>query len=289
MSPLRSKMIDAMRQRGFSVRTHESYLGAVEGLAQYYHRSPENIDLDDIQNYFAYLVKERDLSGASCRLYLNGVRFLYLNVLNWPHFDVPIIIPKRPQRIPELLTHAEVHELIGSVSNVKHRHLLLTCYGCGLRVSELVSLKVRDIDGERHLLRIDQGKGGKDRLVILSHGLHQALRRYWQVYRPSLWLFANNLDPMRALHVQTAQRVYTQAKARANINKRGGIHALRHAYATLQLEAGMPVHQLRHMLGHSDIRSTLRYVHWVHNYREGREAVVDLVAPLEAQNRDDDE
>jgi integrase/recombinase XerD len=279
MTLLRQKMIDAMQVRGFSVRTHESYLFAVSALAQYYHRSPEHLSVDELQAFFLYLVKKRGLSGASCRLYLNGIRFLYRQVLKWDTFDVSIQVPKVAQRIPELLSRDEVRRILLSCANPKHRMLLTTCYGCGLRVTELMGLKVRHIDGERHLLRVEQGKGAKDRQVLVSEALLDRLRAYWRSYRPSEWLFPGP-DPNVALGVSTAQRVFTRAKCRAGVEKVGGIHSLRHAYATHQLEAGLPVHQLQRLLGHQNLQSTLRYVHWVPRYREGQSGT-DLIAALE--------
>ena len=194
MTPLRQQMIDAMQVRGFSARTHQSYLSAVSALAQYYNRTPEQLSIDEIQAYFLYLVKERGLSGATCRLYLNAIRFLYLQVLKQTTFDVPFHIPKKAQRIPELLTRLEVSRILSAVSNAKHRMMLMTCYGCGLRVSELVALKVCHIDSERQLLRIEQGKGGKDRQVILPATLLQQLRAYWRQYRPRSWFFPHGIS-----------------------------------------------------------------------------------------------
>ncbi|MFQ5645119.1 MAG: tyrosine-type recombinase/integrase [Thiogranum sp.] len=275
-------MIDAMQVRGFSARTHQSYLAAVSALAQYYQRSPEQLSVPELQAYFLYLVKERGLSGASCRLYLNAIRFLYLQVLQWAAFDVRLQVPKKAQRIPELLTRAEVAQLVSAPANLKHRTLLLTCYGCGLRVSELVALKVRHIDSERHLLRVEQGKGAKDRQVILSAALLQKLRDYWRHYHPGDWLFPGR-DPRTPLGIATAQKVFTAAKRRTGIDKIGGIHSLRHAYATHQLQAGLPVHQLQRLLGHQNLQSTLRYVHWVPGYHEGRSGT-DLIAALEVDH-----
>jgi integrase len=260
-------MIGAMRQRGFSVRTHKSYLTAVRDLARYYRRSPDKLHADELQGFFNYLAQERNLSAASCRLYLNGIRFLYLQVLKWPSFDVQLIVPKRPQRIPELLTRQEVRRILEACSNPKHRMLLQTVYGCGLRVSEVVALKVRDIDSERRLLRIEQAKGAKDRLVTVSPGLLHALRRYWSKYRPRHWLFPRVFRPDQPLSVTTPQKAFTQAKSRSGVKKVGGIHSLRHAYATHQLEHGLPVHELQRLLGHGHLQSTLRYVHWVPDYR----------------------
>ena len=119
MTPLRQEMIDAMQQRGFSPRTHKSYLAAVRDLAKYFHKPPDQLQQDQLQEYFVYLVKERHLSAASCKLYLNGIRFLYLQVLKWNEFDVPIQTPKRPQKIPELLTRQEVKRIIEACANAK--------------------------------------------------------------------------------------------------------------------------------------------------------------------------
>ena len=142
MTPLRQQMIDAMQQRGFSVRTHETYLAAVSNFAKYYHTPPDEIQLNQIQEYFVYLVKQRGLSGATCRVYFHALRFLYLQVLEWDHFDVPIHYPKRAQKIPELLTRCEVKQILDACDNDKHRMMLTICYGCGLRVSELVAIKI---------------------------------------------------------------------------------------------------------------------------------------------------
>ena len=279
MTVLRQKMIDAMLVRGFSVRTHRSYLDAVSRLAKYYRRPPDQLSGEELQAFFLYLAKDCGLSGATCRLYLNAIRFFYLQVLGRDSFGVTLAVPKRAQRIPELLTRGEVGRLLLVCRNLKHRMVLTTCYGCGLRVSELVALKVRHIDGERHLLRVELGKGARDRHVILPDTLLRLLRSYWQVMRPPEWLFPGR-EMTTPLSLTSVQKAFTAAKRRAGIDKVGGIHALRHAYATHQLEAGMPVHQLQRLLGHQDIHSTLRYVHWIPDYREGGSGA-DLIAGLE--------
>lgn len=282
MTLLRQQMIDAMTVRGYSPRTHETYLYAVTALAKHYHRSPEQLCINELKDYFVYLAKERGYSSASCRLSLNAMRFLYLNVLNWPAFDVAIPIPKRPQKIPELLTLSEVARIVSAAANLKHRTLLMLCYGCGLRVSELVAIKVGHIDGERRLLRIEQGKGAKDRYVVISATLLTHLRRYWHHYRPSGWLFPGQ-QPGRSVTVTTPQKIFRAAKRRAGIDKRGGIHSLRHAYATHQLEAGLPVHQLQRLLGHGQLQATLRYVHWLPQ-QHGTQPHADLLAALAVQH-----
>lgn len=284
MTALRQQMIDAMRQRGFSIRTHQSYLGAVRGLARYFDESPDQLQASQLQDYFVYLVQERGLCGASCRLHLNGIRFLYLQVLHWPQFDIPIEFPKKAQRIPELLTRLEVQQIITACGNAKHRMMLLTCYGCGLRVSELIALKVQQIDGERRLLRIEQGKGAKDRMVVISATLLGHLRHYWRHYRPALWLFPNSNTPSVHLSITSIQRAFKHAKGLTGIDKVGGIHSLRHAYATHQLESGIAIHLLQQQLGHNDLHSTLRYVHWLPTYQQSEVAFSDLIGQLEADH-----
>lgn len=280
MTRLRAKMTEAMRQRRFAVSTQNSYIQGVKSLSEYYGRSPVRLTVSEVQSYFDYLIQEKKLAAASCLQQLHAIRFLYLQVLGRPDFDVEFVVPKKPQYIPELLTRSDVRSIIAQCENEKHRVMLRTCYGCGLRVSELVSLKVRDIDGERRLLRIEQGKGGKDRLVELSDGLLNELRVYWKRYRPRPWLFAHShVD--KPLTIQTPQRVFKNLKNKAGIEKVGGIHSLRHAYATHQLEAGMPLSTLQHQLGHADIRTTLKYVHWVPNYQERDRKGADLIADLD--------
>ncbi len=262
MTPLRQKMIDEMLLHGFAERTKSTYLNTVTYLAKHYHQSPDTLTPEQIQQYFLYLIKERGLSPASCRLCLNALKFLYVEVLKQTWFnEMNLVIPKKEQRIPELLSHEEVVRILSACSNQKHHALLSTCYACGLRVSELVGLQLHHLDSDRHVLRIEQGKGKKDRQVLFTDHLILLLRRYYQTYRPQTWLFYG-LHHQKPLSVSTVQKIYTRAKQTANIKKIGGIHGLRHAYATHQLEAGVPVHQLQHLLGHKDLHSTLHYVHW---------------------------
>jgi len=278
MTPLRAKMIEAMQMHGYSPRTHDSYLASVRGLAKYTRRSPDALSAEELQRYFTYLVIDRKLAPASVRLAYNGIRFLYREVLDWPALDLELTLPKKPQKIPVLLTRGEVARIIAACADARYRMMLLLCYGCGLRLSELLAVRVKDIDGERSLLRVEQGKGAKDRLVPLSPTLLGELRAYWRVFRPRGYLFPGQ-TPGQALSPTAIQRVFKRAKAAAGVSKAGGIHGLRHAFATHQLEAGLPVHRLQRLMGHSNLHSTLRYIHWVPSYREG-EGELDLIARL---------
>ena len=227
MTLLRQKMIDVMLVRGMSPKTHRSYLNAVTALSQYYKRSPDQISGEELQAYFLYLVKERQLSPATCRLALNAFRFLYRHVLGRDDFGLTLSVPSREQRIPDLLMRSEVSQILSACTNIKHRVLLTTCYGCGLRVSEVVGLQISNIDSERHLLRIVQGKGRKDRSVIISPSLLQLLRQYWLLLKPPQWLFPGR-NPDVPMSIETGQKIFKRAKEQAGIDKVGGIHSLRH-------------------------------------------------------------
>lgn len=284
MTALRQKMIEAMRQRGFAARTQQTYLAVITDLARHYRRSPVHLDSQELQGYFTHLVQERGLSPASCRVHLHGVRFLYIQVLQRDAFDVEMILPRRPQRIPELLTREEVRRILAACENPRHRMMLTLCYGCGLRVSEVCHLRVADIDGERGQLCVRHGKGAKDRMVVLSPRLLEQLRSYWCTHRPRHWLFPNSRFPQQPLSISSLQKVYSRAKQRAGVKRVGGIHGLRHAYATHLLEQGLAVHRLQHQLGHRNLQSTMRYMHWLPGQQREVGGDTDLLARLEVSH-----
>ncbi len=281
MHPLRQAMLEAMQVRGFAARTQASYLSAVQQLAGHYGRSPARLSDKEIQAYFLHLVRDRHLAPASCRLYLNGIVFLFRQVLH-RELRAAIELPKLPQRIPQLLTRKEVAAIVAAAPPGKHRMALMLAYACGLRLNELVHLKVGDIDGERKLLHVRQGKGAKDRLVELPEQLLLALRAYWRAQRPVQWLFPGR-NPQEPMRDGTLGKVFSAAKRRAGVTKTGGIHSLRHAYATHQLAAGMPLVKLQAQLGHRDIQTTLRYLHWLPCAQGGGKAA-DLLAELEVDH-----
>lgn len=282
MTPLRQAMMTAMQMHGFSPRTHESYLQAVAGMARYYRRSPDQLGPADIQAYLRYLVTERQLSPSSVRLHYNGIRFLCVAVLQWPPAKLAMSLPQRAQRIPQLLTPAEVARILAACLRTDHHMMLSLCYGCGLRLNELRHVRVSDLSGDDHpRVHIQQGKGGKDRLVTLSPTLLEQLRAYWQRHHPKDWLFPGR-TPGEPVSENLIQKVFTRAKQAAGITKQGGIHSLRHAYATHQLEAGLPVHRLQQLMGHKSLNSTMRYVHWLPQASDG-EGSHDLLGCLVAK------
>ena len=227
MGELRERMQQDLILHGMAPRTQEAYLAAVQGLAKYYHQRPDTLSEAQLQTYIRSLIEERQLSASSVRFVVMGVRFLYTQTLHRPWPNVPL--PKRTKTLPEVLSREEVARLLASTTTVRQRALLMTTYGGGLRVSEVVRLRISDIDAGRGMLRVEQGKGRKDRYTLLGPRLLAELRRYWQLYRPAApWLFPSKHQPA-PMPIVTAQRMYYAAKERAGITKAGGIHALRHA------------------------------------------------------------
>jgi integrase/recombinase XerD len=261
MGALRDQMDKDMVLRGMSPRTRESYLHAVRGLAKHYRRRPDTLSEQDIQNYLLYLIEERKLAWSSCNLVVQALKFFYHTTLRRDRMT--FVIPRRraPSRLPELLSREEILALFDATPLPKHRLLLMTAYSAGVRVSELVHLKLSDIDSDRMTIRIAQGKGAKDRYTVLSEQLLTELRQYWKRERPGIWLFPAARTPDTPMAAETAQKVFYRAKQRAGITKRCGIHSLRHAFATHLLEGGTDLHRIQRLLGHGQLATTMRYFH----------------------------
>ena len=260
MSELRTRMLDDMRVRGYSPRTQASYVDAVAKLAQYYHRSPDSLSRQEVQAYLLYLIQDKHAAWNTCKIVIHGLKFFYHVTLERPLAEFVIPLLKKSVKLPEILSRDEVERLLRLTANPKHRAILTTTYAAGLRVSEVCALKVGDIDSGRMLIRVEQGKGRKDRYVPLSPRLLDELRAYWRLYRLADWLFPG-AEAGQPLSISSAQRTYSKAKARAGIVKNGGIHALWHSYATHLLEAGTQLPFIQRALGHSNLSTTARYLH----------------------------
>jgi site-specific recombinase XerD len=255
-------MVDAMQVRGLASRTQKSYLAAVAALARHHHCSPELLDHTQVRDYLLHLTRERHLARSSVNQAGCAFRFLYNTVLQRPQeFQVPLA--KSQQKLPEILSREELARLFAAAAEGKPRTVLMTAYGLGLRVGELCRLRVADIDGpaDRMCVRIVQGKGAKDRYVPLPEDVRELLRAWWRLAHPRDWLFPAQSDSSRPLLEDSASRWYHAARSRAGIIKQGGIHSLRHCYATHLLEAGVDLHSLSHWLGHRHVATTMRYLH----------------------------
>jgi len=277
MTVLRQQMTDHMVLRGLSVGTQKAYLRVVTRLATFYGRSPDRISEREIQTYLLHLYREKGFSHSTCNVAVAGLRFFYHVTLRRPSTGFVIPAAREPSKLPEILTREELTRLFSRAIRPNHRTLLLTAYAAGLRVSEVVALQVSDIDAERGVLRVRQGKGARDRTTLLSPRLLEALRAYWRHERPEPWLFPSR-DRRGHLCAGAAKHLYAKAKQRAEIEKAGGLHTLRHTFATHLLDAGVNLHTLQRLLGHKSLRSTTRYLHLV---RPAEEAARILPEPLD--------
>ena len=260
MTELRQRMVNDMIVRGMAEKTRTAYTQAVAGLAKFYRRSPAQITHDEVQAYLLHLIQERKLAWNTCKIAVCALRFVFHTTLGQDRVAFYIPGPRRQSKLPLILSRDEVRRILAGATDRQAHALLTTIYAAGLRVSEAVRLKVTDLDGTRHTIRVELGKGAKDRDTVLPPGLLVELRAYWRHERPAVWLFPRR-DRASPLRVWQAQDRFYDAKRRAGLTKRGGIHALRHACATHWLEAGVPLPTIQRLLGHRSLQATARYLH----------------------------
>jgi len=275
-TPLRTQFINHLTLQRRSPKTKEAYIGAVYGLAKYYMISPDKLSDNQIQDYLRYLIEKRKLAWSTCNVVFSGLICFYKNVLNRNKTVFSIPPRARSKKIPMVLSVEEVGHLLNSVSNLKHRALLMITYSAGLRVNEVVSLKLHHIesDSSRMMIRIENGKGQKDRYTILSTKVLKVLKEYWEEYRPKEWLFfGSNIN--KPMPVGTAQKIYYNAKKKAGNTKGRGIHTLRHCFASHMLWNGEDIYTIKRFLGHSSIKTTYKYLHVT------RQQIAAVVSPLD--------
>lgn len=259
MSELRKKMIRAMELKDLAPKTQKSYLSAIEGLAKFHQKSPDQINQEEIDDYLLHL-KDAGKTSSTRNVIICALRFFYDKVLKNKDFALDLPSRRKPRILPEVLSRQEVQRIISATKNIKHRIVLMTAYSAGLRVSEVSRLKINHIDSERMVIRVEQGKGMKDRYSLLSRRLLEELRTYWKVYRPEGWLFFSK-DRSTPMSIATMQKIYRKAKKNAGITKGQGIHTLRHCFATHLLEAGYDVRKIQILMGHRSLSSTTVYLH----------------------------
>ncbi len=260
MTFLRKRMLEDMQVRNLSSNTQSSYVQQISLFARYFGKSPEVLGPENIRAYQVYLTNEKKLSPGSILIAVAALRFLYKVTLKkeWTFEDV-IPTPKKPQKLPIILSPEEVLNFLGSVRTVMHRVILTTCYAAGLRISECISLKPTDIDSQRMVIRVDQGKGQKDRYVMLSPKLLETLRDWWRVARPKHWLFPSDI-PDRHISKSAVQQACQKACQLCRIPKPITPHSLRHAFAVHLLESGTDVRTIQLLLGHRSLATTARYL-----------------------------
>jgi len=261
MTPLRQKMIDDMQLRGLSERTRDSYVRAVSQLAKHYGKSPERISEAELRQYFLYLEREKEASPSTCRVTLSGLKFLYEYTLrrSWPTLE--LIRPVHEQKLPVILSVAEVQQILGCLRRPAYRVCLSTIYGCGLRLLEGVRLQVNQIDSDRMVLHLRQAKGNKDRYVPLPQRTLEQLRGYWVSHRHPVWLFPSARDGGQPIDESGVQKAFRAALQESGINKAASVHTLRHSWATHLLEAGVNLRLIQAWLGHTSLTTTAIYTH----------------------------
>lgn len=260
MTFLRQRMTEDMQVRNLALNTQTAYLRQVSLFARFFNQSPEALGPEDIRTYQVYLTNERDLCASSILVVISALRFLY-NVSLKRNWNLDDVIPtaKKPQKLPEVMSPEEVVRFLACVDSILHRTILTVCYAAGLRISEAVHLKPTDIDTHRMVIRVDQGKGQKDRYVMLSPRLLETLRGYWRDMHPKVWLFEGEVSgwPVTANAVEQACRKTHQI---SGMRKPVTPHSFRHAFAVHLLESGTDVRTIQLLLGHRNLATTARYL-----------------------------
>lgn len=258
MTPLRQRFLEEFARRNYSPRTVQAYLAGVLRFVRFTGRSPELASPEDLRRFQLHLVAQRvswsQFNQAACAL-----RFFFTHVLHRPHFVPLVPFARKPKKLPVILSPDEVRRLLTAVTIDRDRLMLRLAYGCGLRLGEVLRLRVADLDSGRGTLWVRAGKGSKDRGVPLPDCLLSELRRYWQKYRPKDYLFPNRHG--RPLHPASLQRIFQRARQRSGLTKPASVHTLRHCYATHLLEAGTDVPTLQRLLGHGNVQTTMGYLH----------------------------
>jgi len=282
MTTLRERFIRELVIRGTSPRTQESYVGAVYGLAKHYHLPPDQLTDEQLKDYMFHLAQERKLAPASLNLTICALRSFYTLVLQREIVPLHLSLPwvKKAVRRPQVFSVGELEKLLTiGCAHPKHRAFLMTVYGAGLRVSEACHLKPTHIDSARMQLRVEAGKGRKDRYTLLSPRLLEELRAYWRVFHPGPWVFFGR-NPELPLPENTGQKIFEHARSRAGLPRKGGIHSLRHSFATHLLEAGVEITVVQRLLGHSSISTTVTYLH------VRKERLAEVQSPLQLLDLD---
>jgi integrase/recombinase XerD len=290
VTPLHKMMLEELQRRNYSKTTTRSYLSIVRDFAKHFKLPPDQLGLDEIRQYQVYLLEERQFQPRTVCLCTSALRFFFVKTLKRPYPLEEFPYPKRPRRLPIILSQEEAVALMNSASNLFHRAMLMTLYSTGMRRAEMCNLKVEDLDSQRMLIHIRHGKGGKDRDVPFSPALLETLREYWRWMRPKTYLFPGTLKGCRVDKPITTKVVWEacrEAAVRAGITKRVSPHLLRHSFATHLLENGADLPTVQALLGHTDLKPTSIYLHLSERHLKAAGTPLDkaTLSPLDQVKR----
>src|SRR6516225_5596727 len=264
MTNLRKRMLEELQRRNYSSETTRAYLFAVKDVATYFGKRPDLLRQEDLRQYQLHLLNDRKLTIDTVIGRIAALRFFFVKVLRRPYREIDLVYPKRPERLPAVLSQEEVARLIDSAKNLLDYTIVMTLYATGMRRAELCRLKVEDVDSERMIIHIRQGKGNRDRDVPLTPKLLKTLREYWRWMKPKTYLFPGTVHNWRADKPITPKCVWSavqDAAKRAGIKKRVSPHTMRHSWATHLLERGTDLKTIQIQLGHFDLEATTIYLH----------------------------
>ncbi len=274
MTALRQRLIDDLQLRNFSHHTQSAYVAAVVRFARHYNASPDKLGEKEVRQYLLHLVRKHRIAWSTYNIHLCALRFFYQTTLGRAGLLDGIPCPKEPKRLPVVLSRDEVAQLLAAAPRLKSKAMLMLAYAAGLRVSEIVHLQVGDIDSRRMVIRVRQGKGRKDRYVMLSPKLLETLRIYWKQAKPQHYLFPNPVG--KPIRISTVNQSCHKARRRAGLKKIVTIHTLRHSFATHLLEAGVDVRTIQVLLGHRSLKTTALYT------AVSMQRITSVTSPLDA-------
>ena len=276
MSELRQKMIRAMELENLSANTQRRYLAAVTGLAKHYRQSPDQLAKEMIEDYLLYLKNDKGRAANSCASELSGLRFFYNHVAE-QKICIEYSLKRKVKKLPTVLPQEDIWNIINAADNLKHRLILMTTYSARLRSCEVRGLKPKHIESKKMLIKVEKGKGGKDRYTLLAKRLLPELRHYYKTFRPQTYLFPSSYKykKQQPLSYESVRCIYEKARKKAGVKNGVGIHTMRHSFATHLLEAGYDIRKIQVLMGHTRLSTTMIYLH------VSRQTLAKIPSPLD--------
>jgi integrase/recombinase XerD len=288
MTKLRERMIGDLKLRNFSETTIHTYTRIVEDFAVFFHRSPEKLGPEQVRQYLLHAIEDKKLAWSTYQVQRAALKFIYTKTLKRPWFDLEVPKPKVKRKLPRVLSPEDIQQVLNATMNLKHRAIIATLYGAGLRRAEVRTLKVSDIDGQRMVIHVRDGKGHVPREVTLSPKLLELLRIYWRWRKPKDWLFPSACYRDRPINLSAIYIICENAAKAAGLKKAFNPHILRHSYATHLLEAGTDLRVIQLLLGHADLQTTAKYLHVSKKTLGAIASPLDSLQVIEVEQSDGD-